>query len=153
MTRPEGRLRALIELAQRIPPTSESQKKEAVALLDEAQTLVMTGSPSAQQARTMMDLARVYAQVDSELGFEVAAKAIYIVNTSDPPVADKTRWQFAPIMTFHDPLSIFGTDTRFFETLAKIDFERTLQVARKFNDPALRVAAELSAVRMTLPPR
>ena len=153
MTRPEGRLRALIELAQRIPPTSESQKKEAVALLDEAQTLVMTGSPSAQQARTMMELARVYAQADSELGFEVAAKAIYIVNTSDPPVADKTRWQFTPIMTSHDPLSIFGTDTRLFEMLAKIDFERTLQLARKFNDPALRVAAELSAVRITLPPR
>ncbi len=42
LTRPEGRLRALIELAQRIPPTSDSQRKEAVALLDEAQTLVMT---------------------------------------------------------------------------------------------------------------
>src|SRR6266498_2898554 len=101
-----------------------------------------------------MDLSRVYAQADSELGFEVTAKAIDMVNsTSGPPVADKTRWQFAPIMTFHDPLSIFGTDTRLFETLAKIDVERTLQLARRFNDPALRVAAQLSAVRMTLPPR
>ena len=154
MTRPEGRLRALIDLAEKIPPTSESRKKEAVALLEEAQTLLMTGTSSAQQARTMMELARIYTQADSGIGFEVAAKAIDMVNsTSGPPVADKTRWQFAAITTFHDPLSIFGTDTRLFETLAKIDVERTLQLARKFNDPALRVAAQLSAVQMTLRPR
>ena len=154
MTRPEGRLRALIDLAERIPPTSESRKKEAVALLDEAQALVMTGSPGAQQARTMMELARVYTQANSEIGFEVTAKAINMVNsTSAPLVADKTRWQFAPIVTFHDPLSIFGTDTRLFETLAKIDYERTLQLAATFNDPALAVAGQLSAVRMNLPHR
>lgn len=156
LTRPEGRLRALIDLAEKISTTSVTRNKEAVSLLNEAQALMVTGSSGAQQARTMMELARVYAKVGSELGFEVTAKAIDMINsTPDPAVAaDRTRWQlFAPIVTFDDPLSIFGTDTRLFETLAKIDYERTLQLATRFNDPALAVAAQLATVRMNLPHR
>ena len=154
ITRPETRLRAFIDIAERITPTRETRKKEASALLDEAQVLLSTGSPGPQQARTMMELARVYAQADSETAFSVTARAIDMVNsTSASSTPDKTRWQFAPIMTFSDPLSIFGTDTRLFETLAKIDYARTLRLARRFNDPALVISAQLSVVRMNLPPR
>jgi hypothetical protein len=101
----------------------------------------------------MMELARVYAQADSEIAFRVTARAIEMVNTnSGPVISDKTRWQFAPVVTFSDPLSMFGTDTRLFETLAKINYARTLRLGKKFNDPSLIVAAQLSAVRMNLPP-
>jgi hypothetical protein len=144
MKRPEGRLRALMDIAERITPTNENQRKQAAALLDEAQSLVITGSPGAQQARTTMEVARVYAQADSETAFEVTAKAIDMVNsTFGPSIPDKTRWQFAHLVTFNDPLSIFGTDARLFETLAKVDYVRTLRLARRFNDPALMVAAQL----------
>ena len=154
ITSPEMRLRALIDIAERITPTSETRKKEASALLDEAKVLLSAGSPSPRQARTMMELARVYAQADSETAFGVAARAIEMVNNSSASsTPDKTRWQFAPTMTFSDPLSIFGTETGLFETLAKIDYSRTLRLARRFNDPALVVSAQLSVVRMNLPPR
>ena len=153
ITRPEMRLRALIDIAERITPTSETRKKEASALLDEAQVLLSTGSPGPQQARMMMELARVYAQADSETAFGVTARAIDMVNSSSGSSnPDKTRWQFAPIMTFSDPLSIFGTETRLFETLAKIDYARTLRLGRRFNDPALVVSAQVSVLRMNLPP-
>src|SRR5207249_9018618 len=79
ITRPETRLRALIDIAERITPTSETRKKEASALLDEAQVLLSTGSPGPQEARTMMELARVYAQADSETAFSVTARAIDMV--------------------------------------------------------------------------
>jgi hypothetical protein len=101
----------------------------------------------------MMELARVYAQADSETAFGVTARAIDMVNSSSVSSnPDKTRWQFALIMTFSDPLSIFGTETRLFETLAKIDYARTLRLGRRFNDPALVVSAQVSVVRMNLPP-
>lgn len=152
MKRPEGRLRALMHIAERIKPTNESQRTQAAALLGEAQTLLITGSPGAQQARLTMELARVYAQADSETAFEVTGKAIDMVNsTFGPSMPDKTRWPFAHLVTFNDPLSIFGTDTGLFETLARVDYVRTLRLARRFNDPALVVASQLSAVRINLP--
>jgi hypothetical protein len=153
ITRPEMRLRALIDIAERITPTNETRKKEAAALLDKAQVLLSTASPSPQQARTMMELARVYAQADKETAFNVTTKAIDMVNSSSGlPDPEKTRWQFAPSMTFSDSLSIFGTDTRLFETLAKIDYARTLSLTRRFSDPVLVLAAQLSVIRTHLPP-
>jgi hypothetical protein len=153
MARPEGRLRALIELAYRISPSDEGQKAAAISLLDEAQRLLMTCSPSLRQAQTMMELARLYAQVDPTLGFDAAARAIAMVNsTPDPPVADKTRWQFAPGVTPSDPITLFASDTRLFETLARLDYDRTMQLAERFNNPAVGIAAQLSAIRTALPP-
>jgi hypothetical protein len=153
ITNLETRLHALIDLAGRITPTSETRKKEASVLLDEARVLLSTGQPGPQQARAMMDLARAYSQNDTEAAFKVAARSIDIVNSiSIPPIQDTTGWQFGRTTTFSDPLSIFGTDTGLFETLAKVDYSRASRLAMRFNDPALVLSAKLAVARIDPPP-
>jgi hypothetical protein len=150
--RSDMRLNALLIIVERMRPTSETNKREAGAWLEEAQSLLNTEPGAAHKAYTMMAVARAYTQIDPEAAFKTTARAIDIVNgLSGPFSADKEQWQFLRNNP-SDPLSLFGSDTRLLESLARIDYVRTLGLAGRFNDPALVVASQLSIVRMNLPP-
>jgi hypothetical protein len=150
--RSDMRLNALLIITNRITQTGETKKKEATAFLEEAQLLLNTAPADAQKAYKMMEVARAYTQIDPETAFKTTARAIDIVNgLSGPTSADKTQWQFLRNNP-SDALSIYGSDTRLFESLARMDYKRTLGLAGRFNDPALVVATQLSVVRTNLPP-
>jgi hypothetical protein len=150
--RSDMRLNALLIIAERITQTGGTNKKEAAAWLADAQILLNTAPAGAQKAYQMMAVARAYAQIDAETAFKTTARAIEIVNgLSGPTSGDISQWQFLRNNP-SDPLSVFGSDTRLFESLARIDYVRTLGLAGRFNDPALVVASQLSVVRMNLPP-
>ena len=152
---PEQRLGSLMMIAEQTTPTDAKQRTAYLARLDEAKQLALSGAPGRQQASLIMRLARLYAAVDPNRGFEETTKAIQIVNSApEKPLADKTHWQFRP-QPFNstDPITVFFSDPRLFETLAKADYDRTMQLAATFSNPSLAITAELLALRTALPPK
>jgi len=146
------RLNAFLIVAERITRSGETHKKEAAAWLDEAQLLLNSAPAGAQKAYKLLELARSYIQIDAETAFKNTGRAIDTINgLSRQTVGDETQWQFLRNNP-SDPLSVFGSDTRLFESLARIDYDRTLTLAGRFNDPALVIASQLSVVRTNLPP-
>jgi len=144
----------MIQLAERTSRGDNKQKQALILLLDEAEQLALTAASSSQQASIMMWLARLYAQADPNRGFDETTKAIEIFNSVvEPPIADKSHWQFKPQFRQTDGISLFTSDSRLFETLATNDYDRTIQLAGRFKDPALVIAAQLSALRTALPPK
>src|SRR5262249_12885867 len=127
-------------------------KKEAAAWLADAQLLLNSAPAGAQKAYKMLEVARAYTQIDAETAFNITTRAIDIVNgLSRQTVGDERQWQFLRNNP-SDPLSIFGSDRGLFESLARIDYDRTMTVAGRFNDPALVIATQLLVVRTNLPP-
>jgi hypothetical protein len=152
--RPEARLYTMLQLAERTSRSDDKQKQALILLLDEAEQLTLSAASSSQQASIMMWLARLYAQADPNRGFDETAKAIEMFNSvAEPPIADKSRWQFRPQFRQTDGLSLFTSDSRLFETLATSDYDRTIQLAGRFKDPSLVIAAQLIALRTALPPK
>src|SRR5262249_48840158 len=149
--KPEGRIMRMLMIATR---ASESgHKTQAIPLLDETTTLLLQTypAPSLEQAEMLMEIAQVYIKADLGRGRTAMKNAIDAINAAaGKPVDAATRRRFGRPVTPVDPLSLFGSDMRAFESLARTDYFQSLRLANSFNDRSLTIVAQLAVVRTAL---
>jgi hypothetical protein len=146
--RPELRVGVFITMAQR--SAGSGNAAEALSLLDEATNLLLTirDGQLPAQAKLFMDIARIFAAIDSSRGFKTLKAAIDLINASSAmPVDSKAQSRYTGEVHPTDSISLFCTDLRVFEVLSRADYFQTLKLTQAFNDKALSLAAELAVIR------
>jgi hypothetical protein len=149
---PERRILELIMISTQA--VQSGYGAQTADILDEAKSLLLKSDrfPTPEHVEELMHLARIYARVDVNRGFDVMKATIDAINLVErmPRDADAhKRFGHPPGST--DPLSLFASDLTGFESLGRADYFRALRLARTFKDDALSIASELAVVRATLP--
>ena len=149
---PERRLVQLVMISMQAAQSGYGE--QTIAILDNAKSLLLNSDrfPTPDHAEELLRLARIYARVDVNRGFEVMSAASDAINSVGGMPRDAglhRKFGHPPGPT--DSLSLFANDLTGFELLARADYFRSLRLARTFNDAALSIASELAVVRATLP--
>jgi hypothetical protein len=154
ISRPERQVMQLVNIARQAAQTSH--RPRASKALDGAINLLSTirPLPTPESARELLEIARVYASVDASRGFNLMKTAIDQINLVEmmPRDADTHR-RFARPVGPTDALTLFGSDSRWFESLARADYFKAIRLAARFNNQALSIAAQLAVVSKMLPTR
>ena len=149
---PERRLMEMLLIIRRASQTGH--RTQITSWLDKTAALLSQSyaAPSPEQAEMLMEIAREYVRADAGRGFTAMRNAIDAINAAaGQPVDADTRRRFGRPVMPTDPLSLFGSEMSAFESLARTDYFRSLQLAKSFNDRSLAIVAQLAVVRTALP--
>ncbi len=151
ITKSEGRITQTLMIATRASQAGLST--QAISLLDETTAMLLQNfpSPSPEQAEILMEIAQVYIRANVGREFTAMKNAIDAINAAvGKPVNVRVRKRFGRPVIPTDPLSLYGSDLSAFESLARTDYFRSLQLAKSFDDRSLAIVAQLTAMRPVL---
>jgi DNA polymerase III delta prime subunit len=156
----EERVMVLTQLA--LAASAKGEKKVALALLDEARSMVSLRARNFMQLGAQLQVARAYARLDASRGLAVLEPVIDQLNEliaagallggfySEQFVRDE-EIQLGPMNDF---IMMFANQyAADLNALASEDFERTKAVADRFQRGEVRTLARLLIVRSILSPR
>ena len=149
--RKEERARAMVEIALMLKEKGEDQ--EAVALLDDAATLIKTDLKDESQTNTLLVLLCAYALIDPAKAFALAERTVdrannqisllmlleKVVKTGSVKKGEIVLEQ-PGLMPLDHLLFKFGKGVA---ALAKVDFNRTRALAERFERNELKLMAQL----------
>jgi hypothetical protein len=151
-TRSTGdRTRQLIQLAEVM--TKKNDKKGALGVLDEAQSLLPGKARNSGELENQLKLADAYSEVDPNHGFALVTAAIDHINELIAASAVVANFSGMPSKLENDEFeidsytpasygfSMLSKDT--IRRLAVVDFERTKGILERFQRPEIRIAALL----------
>lgn len=151
-TRSTGdRTRQLIQLAEVM--TKKNDKKGALGVLDEAQSLLPGKARNSGELENQLKLADAYSEVDPNHGFALVTAAIDHINELIAASAVVANFSGMPSKLENDEFeidsytpasygfSMLSKDT--IRRLAVVDFERTKGMLERFQRPEIRIAALL----------
>ncbi|HEY7184484.1 MAG TPA: hypothetical protein VIC84_23810 [Blastocatellia bacterium] len=145
---PEFRIRVMLFISTQAAQAGHGA--QIIPLLEETEALLLQTSPSSslERAAMLMEIARVYVRADLGRGKTAMKNAIDSINAAAGATVDAaTRRRFGLPVTPVDPLSLFGSDMRAFESMARNDYFQSLRLAKSFDDRALAIVAQLAVVR------
>ncbi|MDQ3744314.1 MAG: hypothetical protein M3444_08025 [Acidobacteriota bacterium] len=126
----------------------------AAEVLDEAERTIGKADDDAVKANALLIIAEVKARLDPGRGFEAVGVAVKAFNRADSAEAHKSRVS-APAGGNISLAAILNSALRLdapnfetvFSALAKVDFNRTVQLARALDKQERAVASQLAACR------
>ena len=158
LTTIEEKVGALVELAAALG--GRLKKKEALRLLDEARALSGGQVKNSAQFRSRVELARAYAGLDAERGFELMEQLVDRVNgmvaagvVLDGFVGQQQSYSDGELLVMPDAGVVNATFIQCVTgllPLARVDFDRAITTAGKFGNAETSIAARVFLVQMYL---
>jgi len=155
----ESRAQQLTYLATAV--AAKGDKKTAVELLQEAQSLITRKAKNESELSTQLRIAGAFAELDADRSFAIIGPIIDQINELIAATALTANFGMRIETIKDDEFSVEGSfNNRYLETLsakdiralAQADFNKTQEMFDRLQRPEIRIAADLLLARSILQP-